>query len=645
MLVDPQAMQAVLAAVDSGKNGFATLFLRDGSMLATAPENPGLLEKNWVDAPMFKVHLPRSSIGTVQQVMVRDGTERVYSYRALVEYPLVISMGVSMTDTLAAWRERSWYDGVLWALVSTAFFLGAAALSRNYRLREAAQQDAAELARETQAVIDHAADGILTLGVDNIVTSANPVCAMWFGWPQAEITGRNVRALLPAWPAEAAPPAVDTLHRFESPGRRRDGSEFSAEVAVTEVQRHGQPLRIAMLRDVTEPRLAQAAVKQAHDLAQRSEAFLRNITDNLPLRIAYVDRELRYCFVNQAHCERFLLPRSAIIGRTREEITGVPLSQPLVQALHQVLQGQPQRLELEEGDGSGPRVVETFLVPDFFPRGDADLTEAVAIAPPAVCGFFSASADVTERHLQRRQLEHALVERETLLREVYHRVKNNLQVVQSLLNLQRRALPEGPARGALDDSMQRVYAMALVHEKLYQTGDLDAVLLPDYVQDLLRHLGDASGASRRQIRLVADVDDITAALELALPLGLLVTELVANSLKHGFRPDRGGHIRVQLRRHPSGLKLVVQDDGLGLPPDFDLGHSASMGLQLACSLAGQLGGNLSGSSVAAPQAAPPGSIRSSASSGAVFEALLSRFTALHNHQHSHTALSQNGSLP
>ena len=211
-----------------------------------------------------------------------------------------------------------------------------------------------------------------------------------------------------------------------------------------------------------------------------------------------------------------------------------------------------------------------------------------------------AARDVTERQTQQRRLEEALAERETLLREVYHRVKNNLQMVQSLLSLQQRALPDGPAREALAESSQRVRAMALVHEQLYQTQSLAAVDLRSYTLELLKRLGDAVGARHRSVVLHCDIAaGHEVVLDLAVPYGLLVTELVLNSLKHAFG-EGGGVVRVAIEPLAApggqpGLQLTVSDDGQGLAADFELEQASrlgSIGLQLAASLAAQLGGEL-----------------------------------------------------
>ena len=590
-LVDPATLQPVLDAIDTGRNGFVTLFLTDGWMLATAPRNEALYARNWLDTPMFKQHLPASPVGTVQQVVVRDKTERVYSYRALGEYPLVVSVGVSMTDALADWRARAIWDVVLLAVVSGALLSGAVAMSRAHARRETAEAALAESARRTAAIVDNAADGILTLGAGGLIESANRAGVAMFGHESAALVGRHVSELVPGF---GPPSAADALAwplsdlRTESTGRRQDGSEFAIDIAVTEATRQGQPLRVALIRDITDSKKAQGARARALAQTEQSERFLRAITDNLPLRVAYVDRELRYVFVNRAHCERYGLQREAVVGRTRQELRGKATSSRLLNFITQALAGHEQHFHIDEVQDGSARTFETAFVPDIGARGQ-------------VLGFYVASTDVTERLAQQRRIEVALAERETQLREVYHRVKNNLQVIQSLLSLQRRALPEGEARAALDQSIRRVHAMALVHEKLYQSGTLSVVSLHDYTHELLRHLGETGGAGERGITLSADIDSVEADLETAVPYGLLVAELVGNALKHAFPGQRGGQVCVSLRRgnvekgengEKGNVTLCVADDGVGLPAGFDIIQCQSMGLQLACSLATQLGGSL-----------------------------------------------------
>jgi PAS domain S-box-containing protein len=209
-----------------------------------------------------------------------------------------------------------------------------------------------------------------------------------------------------------------------------------------------------------------------------------------------------------------------------------------------------------------------------------------------ITGFVGIASDITERKRGENEIRHALREKEVLLKEVYHRVKNNLQVVQSLLYLQRRTLPEGLARDVIDDAGQRVRAMALVHEKLYQSRSLALVSLPEYVRDLCQQLTAALCVGGRSIALTTEVDAIEVGLDLAVPLGLLLTELVSNSLKHAFPGERTGKIAVHLVRHRYGAVISVIDTGIGFPAGFDPLATSSLGLKLASSLAQQLGGAL-----------------------------------------------------
>ncbi|MCI0667647.1 MAG: PAS domain S-box protein, partial [Methylococcaceae bacterium] len=209
-----------------------------------------------------------------------------------------------------------------------------------------------------------------------------------------------------------------------------------------------------------------------------------------------------------------------------------------------------------------------------------------------ITGLASISRDISESKENEARIKAALKEKETLLKEVYHRVKNNLQVIQSLLNLQAHALPQGVAGTALLETAARVRAMALVHEKLYQSANLAAIDLPKYLGELLENLAESTDAARRGIRLEQVVDATTVTVEIAIPLGLLVNELVSNSLKHAFPAGRGGKVRVSVQRSGAGVTLTVADDGIGMPKDFEWERSPSLGLMLATSLAQQLGGKL-----------------------------------------------------
>jgi PAS domain S-box-containing protein len=200
--------------------------------------------------------------------------------------------------------------------------------------------------------------------------------------------------------------------------------------------------------------------------------------------------------------------------------------------------------------------------------------------------------DVTAQREHEEQMASSLREKEILLREIHHRVKNNLQVIQSMLRMRARLLPEGEARAAMESTVQRIHAMSLAHEHLYQREDLAHLSLSDYLRDLFNRVVASSAAQPDQVQLRLDAEDLLLSLDFAIPFGLLANELIANCFKHAFPNGRRGMVALSVHRVDSAVSMVVSDDGVGLPQRFDLDACPSMGLKLAASLAHQLGGTL-----------------------------------------------------
>jgi two-component sensor histidine kinase len=202
-------------------------------------------------------------------------------------------------------------------------------------------------------------------------------------------------------------------------------------------------------------------------------------------------------------------------------------------------------------------------------------------------------ADLDQRVQERTaELSRMLREREVLLREVHHRVKNNLQVISSLINLQRSRLSESDGREALRQCQARVLTIARVHELLYRADDASRIPLADYVANLVAGIDDIAALAPR-VRIQTDVEDVLVSVESGGPCGLILNELLTNALKHGFVGGRTGTIRVNVRRAPPReLVLEVSDDGVGLPDEFDASRSASLGLTITRRLASQLKGEL-----------------------------------------------------
>ncbi|ATC65035.1 hypothetical protein CMV30_14295 [Nibricoccus aquaticus] len=208
-------------------------------------------------------------------------------------------------------------------------------------------------------------------------------------------------------------------------------------------------------------------------------------------------------------------------------------------------------------------------------------------------GLVCVCRDITDRLRAEETIRTSLAEKEVLLKEIHHRVKNNMQIISSLLNLQLGHLHDETSRRLFAESQGRIASMALIHEKLYQSSDLGHIDFADYLRDLTENLVAAFGVSTRGIAFDLHVASIELGIDTAIPCGLIVNELVSNACKHAFAPGTPGRIEISLTRASADqFRLVVRDNGRGIPADFDLRQTKSLGMQLVKTLVRQLRGDL-----------------------------------------------------
>ncbi|WP_416235745.1 sensor histidine kinase [Nostoc sp. UHCC 0252] len=191
-------------------------------------------------------------------------------------------------------------------------------------------------------------------------------------------------------------------------------------------------------------------------------------------------------------------------------------------------------------------------------------------------------------------MQASLLEKEVLLKEIYHRVKNNLQVISSLLSLQSAYIKDQDDLVIFKQSQQRIASMALVHEKLYQSQDLAKLNFGEYIQDLVTSLFTAYEVNEDAIALSINIDNqVFLGLDTAIPCSLIIHELVSNSLKYAFPAGRNGTIYIEISQSQENeVTLVVSDDGIGLPANFNFKNIASLGWQLVDALINQISGNI-----------------------------------------------------
>ncbi len=205
---------------------------------------------------------------------------------------------------------------------------------------------------------------------------------------------------------------------------------------------------------------------------------------------------------------------------------------------------------------------------------------------------------MSRRKRAEEQTGESLKEKEILLREIHHRVKNNMQVVTSLLKLQARKIKNKSALEAFEETQNRIKAMALIHETLYRSESLATFDLQKYIERLSKGLLLAYGRSNSSVSLIIEVRGVTLGIDEVMPVGLIINELVSNCFKHAFPEKRAGKVTIAVRPVARGdmegdMELVVSDDGVGLPPEIDPHDTETVGLGLVVGLAeNQLGGSV-----------------------------------------------------
>jgi two-component sensor histidine kinase len=205
----------------------------------------------------------------------------------------------------------------------------------------------------------------------------------------------------------------------------------------------------------------------------------------------------------------------------------------------------------------------------------------------------SAIVDISDRKQKEEKIRAALKEKEILLGEIHHRVKNNLQVISSLLDLQSSQVSDPVAYEVLKDSQRRVHSMSLIHQILYQTRDVVKVDFKDVLDDLVPTLISSYGVNPERISLSIGAVEVCLSIDRAMPCGLIVNELISNALKHAFPDGRQGEIHINfVHKDANRVALSISDDGVGMPEGVDGLQTDTLGLQLVTMLTDQLGGTL-----------------------------------------------------
>jgi two-component sensor histidine kinase len=251
-------------------------------------------------------------------------------------------------------------------------------------------------------------------------------------------------------------------------------------------------------------------------------------------------------------------------------------------------QGNPTRLTGVNIDITSRRLMESEIrsLNTVLEQRVRDRTEDLSRANAAL------EEENAQRVTTEKKLQASYDEKVMLLKEIHHRVKNNLQIIASLLNLQSRYIKDEATLAAIRESQNRVKAMALVHEKLYRSEDIANISLQDYIKFLGTGLFQFYDARSRGIQFHLDIHDVNVDINSAIPLGLIINELISNSLKYAFPDGRTGEIAISVTKVDHTLTIIFRDTGIGIPADMDWQNTLSLGLRLVNTLVDQMNGTI-----------------------------------------------------
>jgi PAS domain S-box-containing protein len=340
-------------------------------------------------------------------------------------------------------------------------------------------------------------------------------------------------------------------------------------------QRRWKKHELTILKTAADSIASAIERNQAEEALAISEQKSKTIISAIPDMMFIMDREGTYLDFAFEHKDLLALDPQKLIG---SNISDVGMSDEKLDLARKKI-----KTALDEGSReSFEYKLELPIGTRFFEARMMKLTDNEVLA---------IVRDITEQVNAKSVINESLKEKEVLLREIHHRVKNNMQIIYSLLNLQKRSVSESETKEVLKESQGRVMSMAMIHEKLYQSSNLTKINFKLYAEKLVRQLFSLYGADDNQIKINFKMEDIEMNVDTAIPCGLIINELITNSLKYAF-PQGKGNLQLELKEKDNKFIMVIGDDGIGLPENISIEKTDTLGLQLVNSLISQIDGSI-----------------------------------------------------
>nr|WP_319374751.1 PAS domain S-box protein [uncultured Methanobacterium sp.] len=434
-----------------------------------------------------------------------------------------------------------------------------------------------------KSIVEHTEDAIVGLGLDGTILTWNPAAETIYGYTSREAIGNSVSMVIPPYNADeislilAWIKSGERVTHYETLRRRKDGSVISVSLSVSPIKdAAGEVIGASSIaRDITSSKKMELQI-------QESEEKFREVFNNANDAIFLYDIKNDGTFgnfleANDVACQRLGYNREELQQMTPRDIDTEETTLNISPYVDKLLKERNATFEAVNLTRDGQEIPVEVSAHIFNLRGERMV--------------LSILRDITRRKESEAQLRKSLNEKELLLKEIHHRVKNNLMVISSLLNLQSKYIKDKAALEVFRESQRRARSMALIHTMLYQSTDLKCINFGDYITKLTQELF-RTYVTRDNIRLNLDVGDVPLDINTAVPLGLIVNELVSNSLKHAFPHGEAGEITVKFRKSENNYTFQVADTGRGFPEDLNFKKTNSLGMRLVNTLTSQVDGQV-----------------------------------------------------
>lgn len=458
-------------------------------------------------------------------------------------------------------------------------------LEQEITKRKVIQLQLQESQKYTRLLIESSLDMICASDKQGYITEFNAAAERTFGYTREEAIGMPVSNLY-GDPQQRAQITDEEIYKKgaysgEVVNVRKNGERFIAFLSASVLKNDAGEIVGAMgvSRDISE-------LKQAEEQLRAQSAKLNAVFESSSHLIWTLDTNLCLTSFNQNYARFFKnhYGKEVAVGlhmAAGEMVSTNDYNSFWVQKDKAVLRGERQHFETKLIDKHGYTIWrEVYLNPIF--DEDGNVREISGIGN-----------DITEKKIAEEKLRQSLQEKEVLLKEVHHRVKNNLQVISSILNLQSSYVKDQGTLNILKESQNRIKSMAFIHESLYQTKDFSSINFSEYVVNLSHNLIQSYSNFENEIKLSLDIQNVFLNLDLAIPCGLIINEIISNALKYAFVDKRHDcEVSVKMTLDKEDLVLVVADNGVGLPKEIDYRNTQSLGLQLVVTLTDQLNGTI-----------------------------------------------------